>query len=465
MTRTPGRVLLVGAAALAALAGMASLVLDRRSGARILWWQGRAASWAGDRGVVLDPDGGLLALAAGDRVEPLLLRAGGRSLLAAAAGEGGAVWLVDGAGTLLRRDEDGTVREVGRTPFDIPAIAPARGGGLWVARSAIQFTFRPESAGAAAVRLDERLQPAATAGAATIPANPFLAQLANAGHVLAMADGGAVFAPFIRDEVARYDSTGGLVWRLSRGLVHATADPKLIVVRGAGGTDVQVDYAPVNLGLAAGPDDMLYVLSTPRATTAESRLDAVDPVRGGVVRTWRFATALPTLAIDGRGRLTQPDPDALRPGTSRRRPPFPPFDLPDLRAGRVRSADVAGKVTLVNFWASWCRPCREEMPALDSLWRSYDPARVALVALSDDLSLADARAFIAELGFDFPVGFGRGGLKARYHYVGLPHTVLLDAENRLIRQWSGYGGPAQLRTIGALIDAELSAARPRSPHH
>ena len=452
-------------AALAALVGSALAAIGRQSTARILWWQGRPASWTGGRGVVLTPAGPLLALAAGEHPEPMLLRAASRELSEATLDERGRVWLVDVGGTVLRRREDGALDEIGRTPFDIPTLAPAAHGALWIARSARQFTFRPESSGAAvAIRVDEQLRRSAAAGTVVVPSNPFLSQLVNAGHVVALPDGGVVFAPFIRDEVIRYTADGGVRWTLKRGLAQQTPDPRLVVQRVDGRPHVDVDYVPVNLGLALGPDGRLYVLSTPSATTASSRLDAVDLERGIVVTTRRYPTALPTITVDASGRIATPDADALLPGvTPDHREPLFAFDVPRLEGGRLALRDFAGRVTLVNVWASWCLPCREEMPALDSLWRSYDPAQVAFAALSEDVMDSDARRFIHDHAFTFPVGLGGGRLRADLHYVGLPHSILVDAQGRVIRQWSGYAGASQMRAIGAMIDAEL--ARSHAPDH
>lgn len=434
--------------------------------ARVLWFEGRAVSWSGERGIVLRSGGELLAFA-GDVPHLLLLRAGARDLQEAVAGPDDRIWLVDASGAVLERLPEGGVVERGRTPFDIPTLAATPEGGLWAARSARQFSFRPESSGAAvAARLDAALHVVAQAGLAAAPGNPFLAQLANAGHVLAMPDGGVVFAPFIRDEVVRYGANGFELWRTQRGLAHATPDPTLRVARdSAGHPDVQVDYAPVNLGLALGPDGRVYVLSTPEATTSRSRLYSLDARTGHVAGSHDFPTALPTIVVNARGDVTTGNADQLFPSANAAtRIELEPFDLEASDgAGRVRMSDFAGRPILVNFWASWCGPCREEMPALDSLVRSYG-GQLAFAALSDDVRVEDARRFLRTRNFQFPAGLGRGDLKGRYHFFGLPHTILADARGRVIYQWTGYGGESQLQAIAALVDAELALAGDSARH-
>ncbi len=177
------------------------------------------------------------------------------------------------------------------------------------------------------------------------------------------------------------------------------------------------------------------------------------------------AGALATLGIAAIFLLPAPGPD-LPPGAATsaippgRRPSLPNFDLPALASGRVTKSDLAGRIALINVWASWCGPCREELPALDSLQRVLTAPDFAFLALSDDVSEPAARSFAAEHGFTFPIGLGGGGLKRRFRYWGLPTTLLVDADGRLMRTWLGYGGPPQLDAITALIAEERARTRP-----
>ncbi|MFW6085150.1 MAG: redoxin domain-containing protein, partial [Gemmatimonadota bacterium] len=215
-------------------------------------------------------------------------------------------------------------------------------------------------------------------------------------------------------------------------------------------------YAPVNIGLRLGPDGMLYALTTPGHTTQRARLDRIDPDSGVVRATVELPTALPTLAVDPDGRVYLLDDFRLLTGVApAEREPLEPFNLEGLDGERIRLADYRDRVVLVNFWASWCAPCRQEMPELDALRREFSPERFALIAISDDLEPADARAFIDEFGFTFPVALGRGKMRSRYHYMGLPFTVLVDTGGRIVQRWAGYGEEPQIRAIRALVTAEL----------
>lgn len=132
-----------------------------------------------------------------------------------------------------------------------------------------------------------------------------------------------------------------------------------------------------------------------------------------------------------------------------------PFEVVASSGGTWRSSDLHGRVVLVNIWASWCAPCREELPKLDSLAAHFDTARVTFAALSDDVDGAAAREFLTVFGSlpHLRIGLGVGKLKALYRYPGLPYTVLVGRDGRIVRRWYGYGGPPQLAAIDSIIQS------------
>jgi thiol-disulfide isomerase/thioredoxin len=142
-----------------------------------------------------------------------------------------------------------------------------------------------------------------------------------------------------------------------------------------------------------------------------------------------------------------------------------PFAVVAPSGDSLRSADLRGRVLLVNVWASWCAPCREELPELDSLAAGYDSSRVTFVALSDDVDGAAAREFLAVFGgtTHLRVGLGLGHLKARYRYPGLPFTMLVDPAGRIVRTWYGYGGAPQLAAVDSSIRRVAPGAWSRQP--
>ncbi len=435
--------------------------LPPRQDVRLLWLEGRAAQPREGGALVLDGAGGVLLVDARLRVRRLALSLGGRELLSIAPAAHDGVWATDAAGSLIRLDERGRLVSVRRTAFAYPAVgANPSSGEAWVVRSAERFAYTADSIGAPLL-----LRLPATAGAplgvgrAVRPAHFLLADLANAGHV-AVSGGVVYYAPFIRDEVIALGPSGDTLWVTRRGLPQTTREPRFEVR----GRRVVIDYHPVNLGIALGLDGRLYVLSTPGFTTRESRLDVLDPASGRLLRTARLPTALPTLAADRDGRVYLLDPFRLLSGVPPgAREPAPSFDLPTRRGGRLRSADLRGRVVLLNFWASWCGPCRIEMPALDSLRRESADSGFVFLAINEERDTAAAGRFLDRYRFEFPVVLGRGRMRDRFHYPGLPYTVLLDRAGRVAGRWAGFAGPEQLQAIRALVRAELARGGPA--HH
>ncbi|HZP09803.1 TlpA disulfide reductase family protein [Methyloceanibacter sp.] len=146
-----------------------------------------------------------------------------------------------------------------------------------------------------------------------------------------------------------------------------------------------------------------------------------------------------------------------------------PLDVPAVEFldgdGATKSlADFKGKVVLLNIWASWCVPCREEMPALDKLEAELGGKDFAVVAVNIDKGGADkARAFLAETGvthlglYTDPTGKLFAALKA----VGMPTTLVLDRDGKEIGRLVGpadWSAPEARRVVEAAVAARASDA-------
>lgn len=105
---------------------------------------------------------------------------------------------------------------------------------------------------------------------------------------------------------------------------------------------------------------------------------------------------------------------------------------PDFTAAAVggeerRLVDLRGQVVLLNFWATWCAPCRLEMPELEQAYRAYRDRGFTVVALNLRETPDEVRAFFRELGLTFPSWLDRGGaITELYRVRGLPTTVVID---------------------------------------
>jgi len=134
------------------------------------------------------------------------------------------------------------------------------------------------------------------------------------------------------------------------------------------------------------------------------------------------------------------------------------LSLPDLH-GRERSlSDYRGRVVVLNFWATWCGACREEMPTLISVGHQYEARGVEVIAVSldDPGSERKVAAFVDELGIDFPVWVGGSTADLRRFGLepALPGTVFIDRHGRIADRIVGTAGHAKL---AAKLDALLGS--------
>jgi len=116
----------------------------------------------------------------------------------------------------------------------------------------------------------------------------------------------------------------------------------------------------------------------------------------------------------------------------------PAFDLPRLAGGRTSLAGLEGQVALINFWATWCKPCEDEMPAMQRLYDGLAGDGFELLAISVDESVDDVRAFNERLALSFPVLLDPDQEAARrYQTTGFPESILVDREGRIVERYVG----------------------------
>jgi cytochrome c biogenesis protein CcmG/thiol:disulfide interchange protein DsbE len=131
----------------------------------------------------------------------------------------------------------------------------------------------------------------------------------------------------------------------------------------------------------------------------------------------------------------------LRPGPAR------DFQIRLFSGGDFRLSEQRGKAVLVNFWASWCPPCREEAPVLERAWRRYRDRGVVLVGVDIWDSEQDAREFLRQFGVTYPNGPDpNGSVAVDYGLTGIPETFFVRPDGTVARRW-----------IGPLTDEQISA--------
>ena len=119
--------------------------------------------------------------------------------------------------------------------------------------------------------------------------------------------------------------------------------------------------------------------------------------------------------------------------------PAPPIDLPDVRAGRARVvlAGLRGTPVLVNFWATWCTPCRQEMPLLGAAHKRL-VGKLAIVGVDVKDNRAEAARFLADRGIEYPSAYDPDAtLRRSFEFVGLPVTVLVGRDGRVLDRVTG----------------------------
>lgn len=156
----------------------------------------------------------------------------------------------------------------------------------------------------------------------------------------------------------------------------------------------------------------------------------VLPVVGFVVIAVLAAGALGGRRGGGAGKEGAGGPQA-RPPVPAEGQLLPDFELETLDGGRVRARDLLGKPTFINFWASWCPPCRAEMPDIQAIYERQG-GELNILAINEDEPPGVVRSFVDEVGFTVPVALDVGGeLHARWNFNTLPTSIITDKDGRV----------------------------------
>ncbi len=133
---------------------------------------------------------------------------------------------------------------------------------------------------------------------------------------------------------------------------------------------------------------------------------------------------------------------AVPPGSIRSGQDVPDFTLVDLRGETVSLSDLRGRAVVLNFWATWCPPCRREMPLLDNFQSRYGPRGLTVVGVALDEPVTTVAPFIAAMGVKYPIWVdapepraghaSSRGLFERFAGVGLPTTVFIRKDGRVL---------------------------------
>jgi thiol-disulfide isomerase/thioredoxin len=190
----------------------------------------------------------------------------------------------------------------------------------------------------------------------------------------------------------------------------------------------------------------------PREDAAASRL----PVRLKQTAALLGAAPRPPGVVAASPRATTQSEriTGLRPRPNQ--PQAPPFQLEDAAGVTHSLAGYRGKVILVNFWASWCPPCVEEIPSMNRLAARYDPEAFQIVSINFQEDVQSIREFMQRVEVEFPVLLDQNGLVSRaWQVIAFPSSFLVDAQGQV--RWSvnsaiAWDEPEVFERIDTLID-------------
>jgi len=166
---------------------------------------------------------------------------------------------------------------------------------------------------------------------------------------------------------------------------------------------------------------------------------------------------LALLAVIGYQTIRKQQPESITAGLARgQRPGAPAFSLPRFDGGTLTLASLRGKYVIVNFWASWCIPCRDEAPLLERAWREYRDRGLVVVGVNIQDLEPEARKFIAQFKVSYTNVRDRDGRVSRaYGTTGVPESFFIDRDGRVVRKFPGAA--IEWRIWQEAVDALMAA--------
>jgi peroxiredoxin len=140
----------------------------------------------------------------------------------------------------------------------------------------------------------------------------------------------------------------------------------------------------------------------------------------------------------------------------------PDFSLPSLDGKTMRLSDLRGKAVLLNFWATWCVPCKIEMPWFVDLQKQYGSQGLQIVGVAmDDASKEDIGKFAQDMGVNYPILIGKESVGDQYGGVpALPETFLIGRDGKVVDKIIGLKGKAEIEdAIKKMLNARPAASQ------
>lgn len=132
---------------------------------------------------------------------------------------------------------------------------------------------------------------------------------------------------------------------------------------------------------------------------------------------------------------------------------LPSFTVADLNGQEISSVTLKGKVALVDFWATWCPPCRKEIPHFNKLYAEHRHKGLIVLGLALDDNVAEVRTFMRRQPIDYPVALASTELQQQFGRIEVyPTAFLVDREGRIVKKFLGYIYPDEFnQDVKALL--------------
>lgn len=208
-------------------------------------------------------------------------------------------------------------------------------------------------------------------------------------------------------------------------------------------TDIpmQLTTTSTTTELGSNPIEASKTMNTERTSfeMGSSVLQDLTPIPSALHKTGQ----IPDETSESNHEIASQSPQAIDLGKGST---TPQLELALLDGEYLRLSDLKGKVVVLNFWASWCPPCRWEMPAFEQVWREYKNQDVMFVGIAVSDAEEDARAFVDTAGVSYPIGLDTTGEFTRnYRVKTLPTTILIDRAGTETRKMSNVANETVLK--------------------
>lgn len=157
---------------------------------------------------------------------------------------------------------------------------------------------------------------------------------------------------------------------------------------------------------------------------------------------YRLLNPAPDSQIEGAARINGEGREvAVKPHSATN------FSLQAYGGETISLSGLRGKVVVLNFWSSWCPPCKDEAPVLERVWQRYKDKNVMLLGVNVWDKGPAARQFLLEQGITYPNGAPTAPVAAEYGLTGIPETYVIDPKGMVVRHWNGPLSDSELTEL------------------